>query len=109
VGSYYLDKLIEEERKQEGRKRKFRSLKLEQDTKEKKIKHIKILTKASSATLGANNHYTLDENILDIVIQKEAAHIAARKATEERKRVAETKQAESLKKALKNSPSAQMT
>jgi hypothetical protein len=38
-----------------------------------------------------NNHYTLDENILEIVIQKEAADIAARRATEERKRVAETK------------------
>jgi hypothetical protein len=36
AGSFYLDKLIEEERKQEGRKRKFESLKLEQDTKEKK-------------------------------------------------------------------------
>lgn len=99
-GSYYLDKLIEEERKQEGRKRKFETLKLEQDTKEKKIEHIKTLTKVSSATLAANNHYTLDENILEIVIQKEAADIAARKATEERKRAAETKRAESLKKAL---------
>ncbi len=47
-----------------------------------------------------NNHYTLDENILEIVIQKEAEDIAARKATEERKWAAETKRAESLKKAL---------
>jgi hypothetical protein len=36
AGSYYVDKLIEEEQKQEGRQRKFESLKLEQDTKEKK-------------------------------------------------------------------------
>jgi hypothetical protein len=60
--------------------------------KEKKIDHLKTLTKVSSATLAANNLYTLDENILEIVLQKEAAYIASRNATEERKTVAIKKQ-----------------
>jgi hypothetical protein len=99
-GSFYLDKLIEEEKKGEGRKRKFEALKREQQTKEQKISHLKSLTKVSSAVLAANNHYSLDENVLDIVLQKEAADDAARKAIEERKKAAELKRSETLKKAL---------
>ena len=41
VGSYYLDRLIEEEKKSEGRKRKFNEIKQEQKTKEMKIEYIK--------------------------------------------------------------------
>jgi hypothetical protein len=99
-GSFYLDKLIEEEKKGEGRKRKFEALKREQQTNEQKISHLKSLTKVSSAVLAANNHYSLDENVLDIVLQKEAADDAARKAIKERKKAAELKRSETLKKAL---------
>ena len=70
VGSYYIDRLIEEEKKSEGRKKKFENLKSEQKTKQQKIEHIKKLTKVSSATLAANNHYTLDQTVLDMVIMK---------------------------------------
>ncbi|MFO0446920.1 MAG: hypothetical protein ACK51L_04540, partial [bacterium] len=52
IGSYYLDRLIEEEKKSEGRKRKFEEIKQEQKTKEMKIEHVKKLTKVSSATLA---------------------------------------------------------
>ncbi len=37
VGSCYLDRLIEEEKKSEGRKRKFNEIKQEQKMKEMKI------------------------------------------------------------------------
>jgi hypothetical protein len=85
-GSFYLNKLIEEEKKGEGRKRKFEALKREQQTKEQKISHLKSLTKVSYAVLAANNHYSLDENVMDIVLQKEAADDAARKAIGEKKK-----------------------
>jgi hypothetical protein len=41
VGSYYLDRLIEEERKIDGRKKKFEEIKSEQKTKWQKIEHLK--------------------------------------------------------------------
>ncbi len=100
VGSYYIDRLIEEEKKSEGRKKKFENLKSEQKTKQQKIEHIKKLTKVSSATLAANNHYTLDQTVLDMVIMKHNEEEAAKKAIEERKKAAEMKRAETLKKAL---------
>ncbi len=87
-------------KKGEERKRKFETLKLEQQMKEQKINHLKSLTKVLSAVLAANNHYSLDENVLDIVLQKEAADDAARKAIKERKKSAELKHSETLKKAL---------
>ena len=100
VGSYYIDRLIEEEKKSEGRKKKFENLKSEQKTKQQKIEHIKKLTKVSSATLAANNHYTLDQTVLDMVVMKHNEEEAAKKAIKERKKAAEMKHAETLKKAL---------
>jgi hypothetical protein len=100
VGSYYIDRLIEEEKKSMGRKNKFENLKSEQRTKQQKIEHIKKLTKVSSAVLAANNHYTLDETVLEMVIDKHNEEEAAKKAIEERKKAADLKRAETLKKAL---------
>jgi hypothetical protein len=71
TGSYYLDKIIEEQKKDEGRKKRFEAIKSEQKTKQQKINHLKAITKVSTASLAANNHYTLDENVLDWVLQKE--------------------------------------
>ncbi len=47
VGSYYIDRLIKEEKKSKGRKNKFENLKSKQQTKQLKIEHIKKLTKVS--------------------------------------------------------------
>jgi hypothetical protein len=100
IGSYYLDRLIEEENKSLGRKRKFEEIKNEQKSKEQKIEYLKKLSKVSSATLAANNHYTLDDNVLQLVMEKQQAEEDAQKAVEMRKRVAEAKRAEALKNAL---------
>ena len=100
VGSYYIDRLIEEEKKSMGRKNKFENLKSEQRTKQQKIEHIKKLTKVSSAVLAANNDYTLDKMVLKMVINKRNEEEATKKAIEERKKAADLKQAETLKKAL---------
>jgi hypothetical protein len=67
VDSYYLDRLFEEERKREGRKKKFKKIKSDQKTKRQKTEHLKKLTKVSSTTLAANNHYTLDATVLEMV------------------------------------------
>jgi hypothetical protein len=99
-GSYYLDKLIEEEKKDEGRKKRFEAIKSEQKTKMQKIEHLKTLTKVSSASLAAHNHYTLDENVMELVLQKEAAEQAAKAAAQQRKQSTEAKRAESLNKAV---------
>jgi hypothetical protein len=100
VGSYYIDHLIEEEKKSKGRKNKFQNLNCEQQTKQQKIEHIKKLTKVSSAVLAANNHYTLDETVLKMVVNQHNEEEATKKAIEERKKAADLKQAEILKKAL---------
>jgi hypothetical protein len=89
VGRYYLDKLIKEEQKQEGRKRKFISLKLEQDMKEKKMSTSRHSPRFHKLLWLLIIIIPLDENILEIALQKEAADIVTRKATEERKRVVE--------------------
>jgi hypothetical protein len=92
--------LIEEGKKDEGRKRKFEMIKSQQKTKEEKIEHLKKLTKVSSATLAANNHYVLDENVRDLVYAKHQAEQAAQAAVDERRRAAEEKKTQSLKNAL---------
>jgi hypothetical protein len=58
----------------------------------------------SSATLAANNHYTLDEPVLQMVVEKHQQEEAAQKAVEMRKMAAELKQAERQKKLWKKSP-----
>jgi hypothetical protein len=100
AGNKYLDLLIEEGKKDDGRKRKFEMIKSQQKTKADKIEHIKKLTKVSSATLAANNHYVLDENIRDLVYAKHQAEEAAQAAASERRRAAEEKKTENLNKAL---------
>ena len=48
-------------------------MKSKQKTKQQKIEHIKKITKVSSASLAANNFYTLDETGLEMVLDKHAA------------------------------------
>ncbi len=61
---------------------------------------MKKLTEVSSASLAANNHHTLDENVLQLVMDKQQAEEDAQKAVEMCKRAAEAKHAEALKNAL---------
>jgi len=100
TGSFYLDKLIEEEKKDEGRKKRFETIKSQQKMKQQKINHLKTITKVSSANLAATNHYTLDENVRDLVLQKEAAEEAAKAAAQAKKDATESKHNDTLKNAL---------
>ncbi len=100
AGNRYLDILIEEEKKDEGRKRKFEEIKSLQKTKNDKIEHLKRLLKVSSATLAANNHYVLDENVHDLVFVKHQAVQAAQAAVDERRRMAQEKKTQSLQNAF---------
>ena len=80
---------------------KENSMKLNKSKRQKmKIEYIKKLTKVSSATLAANNHYTLDDTVLELVLQKYEQEEAAQKAAKMRKKAAEQKREEFLKKAL---------
>jgi len=97
----YLDLLIEEEIKNEGRKKKFEELKKEQQTRAQKLENLKKLTKVSSSQLAAINHYVLDENVLDVINAKHAAQEAAQLAADQRKKVIEQKKSESLNQALR--------
>ena len=99
--NYYLDLLIEEEMKNEGRKKKFEDIKKEQKTRDQKIENLKKITKVSSSQLAARNHYVLDENVLELVAEKNAAQEAAQIAAEERKKALEDKRAGALKDALR--------
>jgi hypothetical protein len=72
----------------------------QQKTKDKKIEHLKKLTKVSFATLAANNHYVLNESVRDLVYAKHQAEQAAQAVTDERRRAAEEKKTQSLKNAL---------
>jgi len=71
---------------------KENSMKLNKSKRQKmKIEYIKKLTKVSSATLAANNHYTLDDTVLELVLQKHEQEEAAQTAAEMRKKAAEQK------------------
>ncbi len=84
--------------KEERRNLKRKS---EQKIKWQKIEHLKKLTKVSSTTtLAANNHYTLDATVLEMVVEKHLEEEAAQKAIQDRKNVVELKCAELLKKAV---------
>jgi hypothetical protein len=63
TSNHYLDLLIEEEIKNEGRKKKFEEMKKEQRTSQEKIEGLKKLTKVYLLQLAACNHYVLDENV----------------------------------------------
>ncbi len=91
IGSNYVDLLIEEELKNEGRKKRNQDIKSEQKTKQQKVESLKKITKVSSAQLASHNHYTLDEAVRDMVFERHAAQEAAQVAIEQRKRAAELK------------------
>jgi hypothetical protein len=97
----YLDLLIEEEIKNERRKKKFEQLKKEQQMRAQKLENLKKLTQGLSSQLAAINHYVLDENVLDVVNAKHAAQEAAQLAADQHKKVIEDKKTESLKQALR--------
>ena len=92
--------LIEEGKKDEGRQKKFEAIKKEQKTNQQKIENLKKITKVSSAQLAACNHYVLDENVRDLVFARNTAIEAAQAETEQRKKSAKLKKAETLNKAL---------
>ncbi len=81
-----MDKLPEEEQISEGRLEKFKKLKSEMKTREKKVKYFKRFTKISSAQLASNNHYTLDKLVLDRV-QEKHSHAEEEKKVAEQKRI----------------------
>jgi hypothetical protein len=56
-----------------------------------RIDHLKKLTTGLSVTLAANNHYTLDEAALDMVLDKHDADKAARIVVQQRKDTAKSK------------------
>ena len=87
--------------KNEGRKKKFEDIKKEQKTRDQKIENLKKISKVSSSQLVARNHYVLDENVLELVAEKNAAQEAAQIASEERKKALEDKRADALKDALR--------
>jgi len=101
VGSYYVDLLIEEELKNEGRKKRNQEIKDEQKSKQQKIESLKRITKVSSAQLASYNHYTLDDTVRDMVFERNAAAEAAQMATEQRKQALESKKQEFLNNSLK--------
>jgi hypothetical protein len=49
VGNYYVDLIIEEQLKNEGRKKRNEEIKSKQKTKQQKVEHLKKITKVSSA------------------------------------------------------------
>jgi len=101
IGSFYVNLLIEEELKNEGRKKRNQEIKDEQKTKQQKIESIKKITKVSSTQLASHNHFTLDETVRDMVFERNAAAEAAHMATEQRKRAADLKKTEFLNNSLK--------
>jgi hypothetical protein len=98
--NHYLGLLVEEEIKNEGRKKKFEEIKKEQRTKEQKIENLKKITKVSLSQLAARNHYVLDENVRDLVFERNATQEAAQMATEQQKKALEEKRADALNQAL---------
>jgi hypothetical protein len=55
----------------------------------------------SSAQLASNNHYTLDETVLDMVFQRNAALAATQVAAEQQKKAADANKTEGLQAALR--------
>jgi hypothetical protein len=76
-------------------------MKKEQKSSQQKIESLKKLTKVSSSQLAAHNHYVLDENVRDLVFERNAAEEAAQMAVEQQKKALEDKKAEALQQALK--------
>ncbi len=102
ASNHYLDLLIEEEIKNEGRKKnKCEEMKKEHKISQQKIENLKKLTKVSLLQLAACNHYVLDENVRDLVYERNAAQEAAQMAVKHRKKALEEKKTEALQQALK--------
>jgi len=81
ASNHYLDLLIEEEIKNEGRKKnKCEEMKKEHKISQQKIENLKKLTKVSLLQLAVCNHYVLDENVRDLVYERNAAQEAAQMA-----------------------------
>ena len=89
--SLYMDLLTEESKNDEGRKRKNEELKATLKTKEQKLQHIKAMGKVSSARLAASNHYVLDENVLDRLLEIEQSTEAAKTKSKEKQQDLEKK------------------
>jgi hypothetical protein len=101
IGNYYVDLIIEQELKNEGRKKRNEEIKSEQKTKQQKVEQLKKITKVSSTQLASNNLYTLDETVWDMVFERNATIVGAQVAVEQRKQAAESKKTEALNAALK--------
>jgi hypothetical protein len=98
--SFYLDELIEEEKKDEGRKKRCETIQSQQKMEQQKINHLNTITKVTSANLAATNRYMLDEKVRDLVLQKEAAEETAVAAAQAKKDATDPKQNNTLKNAL---------
>ncbi len=71
LGSYYIGKLIDEEKKSEGRQKKYKEEKDSINTKEEKAEKILQMAKVSSSVLAANNHFVLGPEVLELVHKNE--------------------------------------
>jgi hypothetical protein len=95
-----MDLLIEELKKDEGRKQKNDELKAMLKTKEQKLQHIKAMGKLS-ARLAASNHYVLDDNVLNCLLEIEQSAEAAKTKSKKKQHDLEKKYNEFLQLALK--------
>jgi hypothetical protein len=82
---HFMDKLIEEEKRNEGRVKKFKEAKESLKSKEAKAEKLATLTKVSSSVLAVNNHFVLDKGVLSIVERNEEEAFRKRKEVETRK------------------------
>jgi len=85
LGYHYIDKLIEEERRNEGRVKKFKEAKESLKNKEAKAEKLAAITKVSSSVLAVSNHYVLDKGVLSIVEKNEEEAVKKRVESETRK------------------------
>jgi hypothetical protein len=85
LGYHYIDKLIEEERRNEGRVKKFKEAKESLKNKEAKAEKLAAITKVSSSVLAVSNHYVLDKGVLSIVEKNEEEAVKKRVEAETRK------------------------
>jgi len=90
--STYMDLLVEEAKK---------DLKAALTTKEQKLHHLKTMGKVSSARLAANNHYVLDENILECLEEIEKNAESAKAKSKQKQRELENKRRQALESSLK--------
>ncbi len=94
LGYHYIDKLIEEERRNEGQLKKFKEAKESLKNEELKAEKLAMITKVSSSILAVNNHHVLDKGVLTIVEKNENEEDALKK-----KKESETRKSDLQKKA----------